>query len=719
MKYIGQHIFDYVASFRQNVGVGTDTPGEKLTVAGNIEISVASTGAKGLIFNENGTQTMGIKYQGGQSGNPIDIFRYQDNTTKVRFLENGNVGIGLTSPTEKLHVNGNAIITGGDSVAPQLKLLHDGTNPSTNEELGVVQFQVDYNGSHEDWGKIRLDTNASAFRTNMEFYVKSASGSEQVALTLQGQASAVPNAAFAGDVTIPGNLTVSGTTTTIDTTNLNVEDKNITLNYSTGDSSSTADGAGITIQDAVDSSNDATFLWDATNDKFSFSHGVILSGNITIPNNGTIFCNGTGELRIGNTNSGTVKIGGDGTSTTLTPHSNNLIIRTTRDTDDIIFQAGASVSEFFRLDADTGFTRFADSKTLQLGSSTGSGDLQLVHDGTNSYIKNHVGNLYIYNHTDDGDTIFQGDDGSGGLATYITIDGSTNRVNFNKPIKMADSTHINVGSGLDLQIVHDGFDSYVNNFTGNLNIVNRADDKDIIFQSDDGSGGVETYFFLDGSASSGNPITIFPDNSYLQFGNGMDLGIAHDVSNSNFTNVTGNLNFINYADDKDIVFQSDDGTGGVETYFFLDGSESVVTFPDDKRLTFGTGRDLFLYHTGTDMVMKNFTGDMTIRNEANDKDIIFQSDDGSGGTTAYITIDGSETRTVIAKAMRFNDNTSLQIGGGADFSIHHDGGNTLVQNITGHLYFYQKTDDSDISFFCDDGSGGNTEYFRVDGGTEK
>ena len=60
MKYIGQHIFDYVASFRQNVGVGTDTPGEKLTVAGNIEISVASTGAKGLIFNENGTQTMGI-----------------------------------------------------------------------------------------------------------------------------------------------------------------------------------------------------------------------------------------------------------------------------------------------------------------------------------------------------------------------------------------------------------------------------------------------------------------------------------------------------------------------------------------------------------------------------------------------------------------------------------------------------------------------------------
>ena len=108
----------------------------------------------------------------------------------MRITSDGNVGIGLTSPTEKLHVSGNAIIT--------------------------------------------------------------------------------------------GDLTVSGTTTTIDTTNLNVEDKNITINYSTGDSSSTADGAGITIQDAVDSSNDATILWDATNDEFDFSHGATFSGPITV-----------------------------------------------------------------------------------------------------------------------------------------------------------------------------------------------------------------------------------------------------------------------------------------------------------------------------------------------------------------------------------------------------------------------------------------------------
>ena len=79
----------------------------------------------------------------------------------------------------------------------------------------------------------------------------------------------------AGDLTVPGNLTVSGDTITANTATLNVEDKNITLNYhASSDTSSTANGAGITIQDAVNSSTNATILWDATDDEFDFSHGI-------------------------------------------------------------------------------------------------------------------------------------------------------------------------------------------------------------------------------------------------------------------------------------------------------------------------------------------------------------------------------------------------------------------------------------------------------------
>ena len=84
-----------------------------------------------------------------------------------------------------------------------------------------------------------------------------------------------------GDVTVGGNLTVNGTTTTLNTATLDVEDKNITLNKGSGDTSGSANGAGLTIQDAVDASTDATILWDTTNDEFDFSHSINVTGKIT------------------------------------------------------------------------------------------------------------------------------------------------------------------------------------------------------------------------------------------------------------------------------------------------------------------------------------------------------------------------------------------------------------------------------------------------------
>jgi cytoskeletal protein CcmA (bactofilin family) len=84
------------------------------------------------------------------------------------------------------------------------------------------------------------------------------------------------------NVVIAGDLTVNGTTTTLNTATLDVEDKNITINYGAGDTSASANGAGITIQDAIDASNDATILWDTTNDEFDFSHAINVAGNIAV-----------------------------------------------------------------------------------------------------------------------------------------------------------------------------------------------------------------------------------------------------------------------------------------------------------------------------------------------------------------------------------------------------------------------------------------------------
>ena len=82
------------------------------------------------------------------------------------------------------------------------------------------------------------------------------------------------------NLTITGNLTVSGTTTTLNTSTLQVQDKNIVLNYGTGDTSGSADGAGITIQDAVSASGDAAMTWNASSDLFNFSHKINAQGDV-------------------------------------------------------------------------------------------------------------------------------------------------------------------------------------------------------------------------------------------------------------------------------------------------------------------------------------------------------------------------------------------------------------------------------------------------------
>ena len=78
----------------------------------------------------------------------------------------------------------------------------------------------------------------------------------------------------AGLVNIPGDLTVGGTTTTINTTNLDVEDKNITLGKVSSPSDTTADGGGLTLKGATDK----TFNWVNSTDSWTSSEHISVSG---------------------------------------------------------------------------------------------------------------------------------------------------------------------------------------------------------------------------------------------------------------------------------------------------------------------------------------------------------------------------------------------------------------------------------------------------------
>jgi len=81
-----------------------------------------------------------------------------------------------------------------------------------------------------------------------------------------------------GALTVTGDFTVNGTTTTIDTVNLVVEDKNIGIGTTTSASNSTADGAGLTIFGGSD--GDKTFVWNNNSDAFTFSNGVDIKGAV-------------------------------------------------------------------------------------------------------------------------------------------------------------------------------------------------------------------------------------------------------------------------------------------------------------------------------------------------------------------------------------------------------------------------------------------------------
>ena len=181
-------------------------------------------------------------------------------------------------------------------------------------------------------------------------------------------------------------------------------------------------------------------------------------------------------------------------------------------------------------------------------------------------------------------------------------------------------------------------------------------------------------------ATNGNDVK-FGDNDKATFGTGDDLQIYHDGSNSVISDGgTGSL----LLRGSNVWIQNADGTE-TGARFITDGAIDLrhnnsiklattstgidvtgdVSIGDGSasatRLLMGSGDDSKMFHNGIDTYWINDTGNIIIRNQSDDKDILFQTDDGSGGTTTYITVDGSET----------------------DVSLHYGGAQKLATTSTG------------------------------------
>ena len=142
----------------------------------------------------------------------------------------------------------------------------------------------------------------------------------------------------------------------------------------------------------------------------------------------------------------------------------------------------------------------------------------------------------------------------------------------------------------------------------------------------------------------------------LELGTDRELTIYSDGSNGLISNQIGDLSITNAADDKDIIFNCDNGSGGTTAYLTLDGGiTSILAYKDLLMAVDGTGgtiklgasQDLQIQHNGTDSQVTNTNGHLQFTNVADDKDITFASDNGSGGDTVYLTLDGGDVSTIL------------------------------------------------------------------------
>ena len=459
------------------------------------------------------------------------------------------------------------------------------------------------------------------------------------------------------------------------------------------------------------------------------------------------------------------KAGGDleikesGGSSYIMNYTGNLEIINNTNDGDIIFKSddgsGGTATYMFLDGSEKQIhfyqnTKHNDNVEARFGAGN---DLKIYHDSSHSYIvQSGTGDLYIQNSVDDKDIYFQSDNGAGGVANYFYLDGSSAEHDGSASTALytnwPDKSRASFGTSHDLQIEHNSVDSVIRNTVGDLYLMQKADDKDIIFQASTGSASPATYITLDGSAG----LTKFhKDNKHLNsvkstFGDSADLQIYHNGSNSYIQDAgTGELRVLastlsvrNSGDNELMITAVENGAVNLyydnskkfETTAAGVTADSITTntgsgaavlgshldLGDNQKARFGASDDLQMYHDGTDSKIINSTGDLYINQTTDDKDIIFMSDDGSGGITEYLKIDGGDSQIKVSQNVKFHDNVLLMLGGSNDLQIYHDGTNSYINNATGKLFINNQTNDSDIIFRCDDGSGGATDYLTLDGG---
>ena len=106
-----------------NIGIGTETPGAKLEVTGQIKITGAEPGdGKVLTSDANGLASWKIESDPQVGANTENYVPKWDGSKLISgtVYDNGNIGIGTNTPGAKLEIAGQVKITGGEPGADKI-----------------------------------------------------------------------------------------------------------------------------------------------------------------------------------------------------------------------------------------------------------------------------------------------------------------------------------------------------------------------------------------------------------------------------------------------------------------------------------------------------------------------------------------------------------------------------------------------------------------------
>jgi hypothetical protein len=257
--------------------------GGSLTVPGDLAVNggdITTTASTATIFNANATTVDAF-----EAATTINIGAATGTTTIQHNLKVANVISTDDTRNATNTTNGSIQTDGGVSVAQDIFV----------GGLGTITGDLAVNG-----GDLTTTAGtATVFNTTA------------TTVNIGGAATTMSIGNGAGTVTIPGNLTVNGTTTTINSQTLLVEDKNITIGDVAIPTDVTASGGGITLLGATDK----TITWNNATDGWEFNQPIKVTGDIAVNGGDVTTTSTTGTLF--NTTATTVNIAGAATTVSI------------------------------------------------------------------------------------------------------------------------------------------------------------------------------------------------------------------------------------------------------------------------------------------------------------------------------------------------------------------------------------------------------------------